>query len=47
MINDNLCGQLAPDNLMDDFGWPKCGLPSGHDGPHRESASGRGWVGED
>ncbi|MBF6048475.1 hypothetical protein GO001_25250 [Streptomyces sp. NRRL B-1677] len=41
------CAALGPDNRMDDFGWPKCSLPAGHTGPHRDSARELSWVGED
>ncbi|GAA2388891.1 hypothetical protein GCM10010420_10430 [Streptomyces glaucosporus] len=41
------CGALAPDDLADDFGFPRCGLPRGHTGRHREPASGAARHGED
>ncbi|WP_433175834.1 hypothetical protein [Actinoallomurus sp. CA-150999] len=41
--SNELCGVLAPDDWMDDFGWPRCDLAAGHDGRHQEASSGARW----
>ncbi|GAB3962649.1 hypothetical protein GCM10029978_018560 [Actinoallomurus acanthiterrae] len=45
--SSELCGALAPDDWMDDFGWPRCDLPADHGGWHQEVSSGAHWYGED